>query len=77
MKRLVMSAIKLYQRTLSPDHGPLKSYFKHGVCKYHPSCSEYTHQAVDKYGTIGGLVRGVWRILRCNPFSKGGLDEVK
>jgi len=43
-------------------------------CKYHPTCSEYTAQAVDKYGLIGGLTKGIFRILRCNPLSKGGID---
>ncbi|MEX2090960.1 MAG: membrane protein insertion efficiency factor YidD [Candidatus Paceibacterota bacterium] len=43
-------------------------------CKYHPTCSEYTTQAIEKYGFFNGLGRGILRILRCNPFSKGGID---
>jgi len=47
------------------------------MCKYYPSCSEYTKQAIEKYGAIKGVCLGTWRILRCNPFSKGGYDPLK
>jgi len=43
-------------------------------CKYHPSCSDYMLLALDRYGLCGGIARGVWRIMRCNPFAKGGID---
>lgn len=46
-------------------------------CKYYPSCSEYTKQAIQKYGAIKGTGIGVARIIRCNPFSKGGYDPLK
>ena len=46
-------------------------------CKYHPSCSEYTKQAIEKYGVMKGIFIGIKRILRCNPFSKGGYDPLK
>ena len=46
-------------------------------CKYIPTCSEYAIQAIEKYGAIRGSVKAIWRILRCNPFSKGGFDPVK
>ena len=46
-------------------------------CKYYPSCSEYTKQAIQKYGAIKGIFLGISRILRCNPFSKGGYDPLK
>ena len=45
-------------------------------CKYYPSCSEYTKQAIEKYGAGKGMILGIYRILRCNPFSKGGIDLV-
>ena len=67
--------ISLYQKTLSPDHGIFKIFYPHGYCKFHPSCSEYTKLAIDKYGLFWGSIKGFWRILRCNPCSKGGLDE--
>jgi len=47
------------------------------VCRYTPTCSEYTYQAIEKYGVLKGSLMGFGRILRCNPFSKGGHDPVK
>ena len=46
-------------------------------CKYYPSCSEYTKKAIEKYGAGKGMILGIYRILRCNPFSKGGYDPLK
>ena len=66
--------IWLYQKTLSPDHGILRVLFPGGFCKYTPSCSEYTLQAIQKRGLIIGGALGLWRILRCNPCSRGGID---
>ena len=60
--------IRAYQRT---------SRFRPPVCRFRPSCSEYTAQAIDKYGVIKGIALGCWRIMRCNPFSRGGDDPVK
>lgn len=59
-------AIGFYQRGISPLLG--------ARCKYFPSCSNYTLQSIQKYGFIKGVFKGAWRILRCNPFSKGGYD---
>lgn len=73
MSKIIISLIVFYQRTLSPDHGMFKHKHPHGFCKYYPSCSEYTRQSVEKYG-IFGLFKGILRILRCNPFSQGGID---
>ncbi|MBI2638230.1 membrane protein insertion efficiency factor YidD [Candidatus Peregrinibacteria bacterium] len=67
--------IRLYQKTLSPDHGFLKALFPHGYCKYSPSCSEYTRLAIEKHGVFFGSTKGFWRILRCNPCSRGGTDN--
>lgn len=77
MRKVGMFLIRIYQKTLSPDHGPLKTLFPHGYCRFQPSCSEYTYQAIEKYGMIKGTIMGSWRILRCNPFNKGGEDPVK
>ncbi|PIT88559.1 MAG: membrane protein insertion efficiency factor YidD [Candidatus Magasanikbacteria bacterium CG10_big_fil_rev_8_21_14_0_10_36_32] len=66
--------IRLYQKTFSPDHGFTKTIFPHGYCKFHPSCSEYGYQAIHKYGILVGFLKTGWRILRCNPWSKGGID---
>ena len=65
-----------YQHTLSPDHGPLRRHFPQGYCRFEPSCSEYTRQAIETYGPLRGGWLGVLRILRCHPWSEGGQDEV-
>lgn len=58
--------IKLYQRLLSPLIGP--------ACRFYPSCSNYTLQAIEKYGPLRGVWKGFRRILRCNPWHPGGYD---
>jgi putative membrane protein insertion efficiency factor len=73
-QRIAIRAIVLYQRTLSPDHGPLATRSTIG-CRYYPSCSEYAKRAIIKDGLFIGSIRALWRILRCNPFSSGGVDE--
>jgi len=72
MKTILIKIIEWYQKHISVW---LQS--KHVMCKYYPSCSEYTKQAIEKYGAIKGVCLGTWRILRCNPFSKGGYDPLK
>jgi hypothetical protein len=71
---MIILLIEAYQKTLSPDHGLLKRMFPGGYCKYTPTCSDYTKGAVKKYGSIKGISKGVARIVRCNPCSKGGID---
>lgn len=66
--------IRLYQHTLSPDHGFFKSLFTHGYCRFYPSCSEYGYQVIKKRGLLVGVPKTIWRILRCNPWNKGGVD---
>jgi len=66
--------IRLYQITISPDHSIFHHLFPGGFCRYTPSCSAYAHAALGKYGLIRGSLKAVWRILRCNPWSKGGVD---
>jgi uncharacterized protein len=73
-KKIVTALIRIYQKTLSPDTGWFSARFPYGYCKFHPTCSEYTRQAVDIHGIIRGSALGMWRIIRCNPFSKGGFD---
>jgi putative component of membrane protein insertase Oxa1/YidC/SpoIIIJ protein YidD len=72
-RKLAVLPIVIYQRTLSFDHGPLKVLYPHGFCRYYPSCSEYCRQAVLKDG-VKGIFRGAWRLLRCTPWSRGGVD---
>ena len=71
MKKLLIRLIEMYQKHISKW---LES--KNINCKFYPTCSEYTKQAITKYGSIKGMWLGIKRILRCNPFSKGGYDPV-
>lgn len=77
LKKRVIAFIKLYQKTLSPDHGVFKHKHPYGFCRFYPTCSDYSVQAIDKYGIIKGGLKSAWRILRCNPFNKGGNDPLK
>jgi putative membrane protein insertion efficiency factor len=76
-RKLGIAAIKFYQKTLSPDHGFLKENWPYGFCRFTPSCSDYSIQALEKYGAIKGGLMAIWRILRCNPWNKGGYDPLK
>ena len=51
-----------------------QKYLSHGTCLYRPTCSEYTKRCINNLGVIPGILCGIWRILRCNPLSKGGID---
>ena len=70
IKKFLIYIIKSYQKFISPT---LSLYSK---CPYTPSCSNYAMQAIEKHGAIYGSILAIWRILRCNPFSKGGYDPV-
>lgn len=76
-KKIVISLIKIYQKTISPDHGWLKKLHPHGFCRFNPTCSQYGLEAITKYGIIKGGFKAMWRILRCNPWNKGGNDPLK
>lgn len=76
-RRVLIFFVRIYQKTLSPDHGVLRHMFPYGYCKFHPSCSEYTAQALKKYGVLRGGAKATLRILRCNPCSLGGKDELR
>ncbi len=65
LKFLSIKAIRFYQK-----------YLSFGNCRYIPSCSQYTLEAILKHGFFIGVLLGAWRILRCNPWSKGGFDKV-
>ncbi len=71
---MVRLLIRIYQKTISPDHSWLRHYFPGGFCKFTPSCSAYTHEAITKHGNIKGILMGIWRVIRCNPWSRGGID---
>jgi len=69
LDRLLTLALKLYKSAISPLLGPR--------CRFHPSCSEYFVEAIRKKGVLRGALMGIWRILRCNPFCRGGYDPVE
>ena len=68
MKNILIAMIRFYQKFLSP--------LKHTRCPYTPTCSQYGLEAIQKYGAVKGSLLACWRILRCNPFSKGGYAPV-
>lgn len=69
MKKILIGLVKIYQKYLSPLKG-------HSTCIYFPTCSQYAVEAIEKHGALKGGLLAVWRILRCNPFAKGGYDPV-
>jgi putative membrane protein insertion efficiency factor len=72
VKRLItavlIAPIRVYQRFISPAFAPR--------CRYYPTCSQYAVQSIRELGPIRGSILAAWRLLRCNPFSHGGVDEV-
>ncbi len=74
--KLGMFLIKIYQFTLSTDHAFWVTSSTPRVCRFYPSCSQYTYEAIDRFGLIRGSIMGFFRIMRCNPASKGGDDPV-
>lgn len=68
MKNILIGLIRCYQKYVSP--------VKSTRCPYFPTCSQYGVEALEKYGVFKGILLTAWRILRCNPFSKGGYDPV-
>lgn len=68
MKRVLVALVKAYQRILSPYLRP--------CCRFTPSCSRYAIEALEKHGALRGTGLAIWRVLRCNPFCKGGYDPV-
>jgi uncharacterized protein len=73
----VIKILRIYQKTLSFDHGWFKVFYPYGFCRFSPSCSEYSIKSIEKHGLIKGGFLSIWRVLRCNPFNKGGYDPVK
>ena len=68
MKLIFLTLISIYQRTLSKVTRP--------SCRFLPTCSQYAYEAITKYGLIKGTIMGTYRLIRCNPFNKGGYDPI-
>ncbi len=66
VKAMLIALIRTYQRLISPMFAP--------SCRFHPTCSEYAVQAIQKYGPARGMLKALWRIIRCNPLHPGGFD---
>lgn len=71
MKKFLLILIKIYKKFLSPAN------FGINTCRFTPSCADYTYDAIQRYGAFKGTYMGMKRVIRCNPFSKGGYDPVK
>ena len=72
MKKILIKIIEWYQKYIS-----VWFQAKQIRCKFHPTCSEYTKQAIDKYGILRGSFKGLKRLLKCHPFGKGGVDHLE
>lgn len=68
--------IKIYQKTISPDHGWFRARFPYGYCRYYPSCSQYTIDSLREHGVTKGLWLALKRIIKCNPFSTPSVDLI-
>ncbi len=68
IKKLFIKLIRFYQKHISPRKAP--------CCRFYPTCSAYAIEAIEKYGALKGSALAIYRILRCNPFCKGGYDPV-
>jgi len=78
MKQLILKTIRFYQKTAIFRHPILKAFFlSDASCRFHPTCSEYTYRAIEKYGIIKGSLLSLRRIFKCHPWSKGGEDPLK
>lgn len=68
MRKILIGAVRYYQKCISP--------YKMGCCRFTPTCSHYAIEALQKHGAFKGTLLTAWRILRCNPFCRGGYDPV-
>jgi|TARA_Y100000310_G_scaffold144509_1_gene143761 hypothetical protein len=69
MKYLLIKFVQVYQVILSP--------LLHPSCRFYPTCSQYVVEAIEKRGIVVGILKGIWRVLRCHPFGGSGYDPVK
>ncbi len=81
MKKLLILIIRFYRRFISPFKASFYHIFSPGAaehvgCRFYPTCSQYAIEAIERYGAFRGSLKAGYRILRCNPFNKGGYDPV-
>lgn len=76
MKNILIFLIKIYQKFFSIDTGLLSSFHNKRACRFYPTCSQYTLESVERFGSCKGLILGFKRVIRCHPWNPGGVDEV-
>jgi uncharacterized protein len=69
--------IRVYQNTLSPDHGPLRHLYTYGYCRHEPTCSEFTKQQIQVHGFLVGIYKGIQQLLHCTPFNKPSTSAIQ
>lgn len=77
LSRALVFLLRLYQQTISPDHGWFHNRHPYGFCRFYPTCSGYAIQAIKKHGVVRGIVLACSRLVRCHPWSGGGFDPVR
>jgi putative membrane protein insertion efficiency factor len=76
MKKVVLLIIKVYQKVFSLDTGIPSFFHSQRICRFHPSCSQYAYEAVERFGVSKGLWLAIKRISKCHPWNDGGYDPV-
>lgn len=76
-KNALVGIIRLYQATISPDHGWFRARYPYGYCRHYPSCSEYAAGSILKHGAVKGVVFASRRVLACNPWAEPKIDPIK
>ncbi len=76
LRHPLIGLLRIYRATLSPDHGFMRVFFPYGVCRFHPTCSEYAEEAIRTHGVWKGVSLAISRLARCHPWHPGGEDPV-
>lgn len=73
---IILFLIRVYQKTISPNHGLFNGGIYYQKCRFYPTCSQYTHQAIESYGVLKGVFLGIKRLVKCHPWHEGGYDPL-